>query len=66
MKSLGPRGLEPREELMGNKFFFSLAAKDKKNSLGLEEYLMMNLLEMALLSSELYPRPHALGPRPPK
>jgi len=42
--------------------------KNKPGSQGLEpgEVLMRNLLEIVLLSSEFYPRPHALGPRPLK
>lgn len=48
----------------------AIAAKEKNKpgSQGLEpgEVLMRNLLEIVLLSSEFYPGPHALGPRPLK
>ena len=68
--------LEAKKAAKEKKYIPSLAAitalaakiKNKPGSQGLEpgEVLMRNLLEIVLLSSEFYPRPHALGPRPLK
>jgi hypothetical protein len=71
--------IEAKKAAKEEKYIPSLAAiaavtalaakiKNKPGSQGLEpgEVLMRNLLEIVLLSSEFYHRPHALGPRPLK